>query len=168
MIPYYLKKHLTSIKENEYSTTGTLVSSTGNTELQIYYYGDTVKIKGTPYIVDSQYPCLIVAKDPITNEEFTVFDGMKHGYDAMFCNPPCDGAKRDLKLYEHYSGKINISFSYSIDYEEEKEDYDFTPEGKVILTYGAMEWEKAKTIGFDWISMSFIDAKKEFVDLELA
>jgi hypothetical protein len=31
-----------------------------------------------------------------------------------------------------------------------------------------MEWDKAKSIGFDWISMSFIDAKKEFVDLELA
>jgi hypothetical protein len=122
MIPYYLKKHLTSIKENEYSTTGTLVSSTGNTELQIYYYGDTMKIKGTPYIVDSEYPCLIVAKDPTTNEEFTVFDGAKHGYDAMFCNEPCENAKRELLPYETYSGKIQIALNYSIDYEEEKEE----------------------------------------------
>ena len=168
MIPYYLKKHLTSINENKDSTTGTLVSSTGNTELQIYYYGDTMKIKGTPYIVDSEYPCLIVAKDPTTNEEFTIFDGAKHGYDAMFCNEPCENAKRELLPYETYSGKIQIALNYSIDYEEEKEDYKFNENGEVVLTYGAMEWEKAKTIGFDWISMSFIDAKKEFVDLELA
>ena len=168
MIPYYLEKHLTSIKENKNSTTGMLVSSAGNTELQIYYYGDTMKIKGTPYIVDSEYPCLIVAKDPTTNEEFTVFDGAKHGYDAMFCNEPCENAKRELLPYETYSGKIQIALNYSIDYEEEKEDYKFNENGEVVLTYGAMEWEKAKTIGFDWISMSFIDAKKEFVDLELA
>ena len=168
MVPYYLKKHLTSIKENEYSTTGTLVSSTGNTNLQIYYYGDTMKIKGTPYIVDSEYPCLIVAKDPTTNEEFTVFDGAKHGYDAMFCNEPCENAKRELIPYETYNGKIQIALNYSIDYEDEKEEYKFTENGEVVLTYGTMEWEKAKTIGFDWLSMSFIDAKKEFVDLELA
>jgi len=166
--PYYLKNHLLSVEEKNNTVTGILASSAGNTDLEIYYYGDTMKIKGTPYIIDADFPCLIIAKDPVTNEAFTVFDGANHGYDAMFCNEPCDNAKRELIRYEKYSGKIQISLSYSIDYEEEKEEYKFTDNGEVVLTYGTMEWEKAKTIGFDWISMSFIDAKKEFVDLELA
>ena len=167
-VPYYLENHLLNVEEKNNTVIGTLASSSGNTNLEIYYYGDTMKIKGTPYIIDSEYPCLIVAKDPTTNEEFTVFDGAKHGYDAMFCNEPCENAQRELLPYETYSGKIQIALNYSIDYEEEKEDYKFNENGEVVLTYGAMEWEKAKTIGFDWISMSFIDAKKEFVDLELA
>ncbi len=168
MIPYYLKAHLTNITEKKDSITAVLMSSAGNTDLQIYYYGDTMKIKGTPYIVQDELPILIVAKDPATNEEFTVFDGMKHGYDAMFCYEPDDNATRELKLYEYYSGKVQIGLSYSIDYEDEKENYEFNERGEVVLTYENMDWEQAKSIGFDWLSLAFADHKKEFVDLELA
>ncbi len=168
MIPYYLKKHITDAKEKKDSTVGILASSTGNTDLEIYFYGDTEEIKKTPYIVDSEFPCLIVAKDPITNEEFTIFDGIKHGYDAMFCNEPCDDATRELRRYEYCSGKVQIRLGYSIDYDDEREDYEFDENGKVILMYGALDWEQAKSIGFDWLSLKFVDTKKEFVELELA
>ncbi len=168
MIPYYLKKHITDAKEKNDSTVGILVSSTGNTNLEIYFYGDTVKIKKTPYIVDAEFPCLIIAKDPVTNEEFTIFDGIKHGYDAMFCNEPCEDATRELRHYEYYSGKVQITLGYSIDYEDEREEYEFNENGEVILTYGNLDWEQAKSIGFDWLSLKFVDKKKEFVDLELA
>ena len=168
MIPYYLKNHITNVKEKKNSTVGVLTSSTGNTNLEIYFYGDTVKIKKTTYIVDAELPCLIIAKDTVTGEEFTVFDGMKHGYDAMFCNAPCDNAKRELGLYEYCNGKVQIKLGYSIDYEDEREEYEFNENGEVILTYGVLDWEQAKSIGFDWISLKFVDAKKKFVDLELA
>ena len=168
MIPYYLKKHIKDAKEKKDSTVGILASSTGNTNLEIYFYGDTVKIKKTPYIVDAEFPCLIVAKDPVTNEEFTIFDGMKHGYDAMFCNEVCDNATRELRHYEYYSGKVQIALGYSIDYEDEREEYEFNENGDVVLMYGALDWEQAKSIGFDWLSLKFVDVKKEFVDLELA
>ena len=73
MIPYYLKKHLINIKEKKDKTIALLVSSTGNTNLDIYYYGELIKLKRTPFIIDSSMLLLIVAKDPITNEEFVVF-----------------------------------------------------------------------------------------------
>ena len=168
MIPYYLKEHLTDIMEKKDSMTGVLTSSTKNTNLEMHFYGDTIKIKKTPYIVDAEFPCLIVAKDVVTGESFIVFDGMKHGYDAMFCNKPCEDATRELRFYEHYTGKVQITLGYSIDYEDEKDDYEFNELGEVVLTYGALDWEQAKSIGFDWLSLNFVDAKKEFVDLELA
>ena len=168
MIPYYLKDHIIKVKEKKDSTVGILASSAGNTKLEIYFYGDTETIKKTPYIVDAEFPCLIIAKDTVTGEEFTVFDGTRHGYDAMFCNEPCDNAKRELKLYEHYNGKIKIKLGFSIDYEEERDDYEFNENGEVILMYGALDWEQAKSIGFDWLSLKFVNARKEFVDLELA
>ena len=49
----------------------------------------------------------------------------------------------------------------------EKGDYDFAGD-KVKLMYGTMGWEDAKSIGFDWISLKFIDSGKDFFEMELA
>ena len=167
MVPYYLENHLKNIRKSKDQMMATLVSSAGNTKLDIFYYGKLIVSKGTPFITDGEFPCLIVAKDPISGEEFTVFDGAKHGYDAMFCNEYADVSNRSLAKYEKYSGEIKIRLWYSIDYEEEKECYDF--EGnKVKLMYGFMDWEEAKSIGFDWISMKFVSPRKEFFEMELA
>lgn len=167
MIPYYLKNHLQNIKEEEDRMTAILSSSAGHTDLEIFYYGQLIKHNGTPFITDGALPCLIVAKDPISGETFTVFDGAVHGYDAMFCNECADAADLPLVKYEKYSGEVRIRLGYSIDYEEEKECYDFT-EDKVELMYGSMDWEEAKSIGFDWISLQFVNPKKEFFEMELA
>ena len=34
--------------------------------------------------------------------------------------------------------------------------------------YGFMDWEEAKSIGFDWISLKFVSQRKEFFEMELA
>ncbi|MDE7395792.1 MAG: hypothetical protein K2M95_06715 [Clostridiales bacterium] len=169
MIPFYLSGHLTDIKEKKEKTTGLLISSTGNTDLEIYYYGELIQIGKTPYIGEGEYPCLIVAKDPKTDERFVVFDGAKHGYDAMFCNAPVGDEKRTLKAYDFAKGKMAVTFGYAIDYEEERDDYTFNDKNEVELTDGTyLDWNKAKSIGFDWFSMRAVDKKKVFVDLELA
>lgn len=169
MIPYYLTNYLTDIKEKDDQTTGILMSSAGNTDLEIYYYGELQQIIKTSYIVDGEFPCLIVAKDPLTNEEFTVFDGAKHGYDAMYCNAPIDNIERNLLLYEFAKGKFFVTFGYSIDYEEEKEDYTINENDEVELADGSyLDWTKAKSIGYDWFSMKSLDKNKKFIDFELA
>ena len=43
MVPYYLEKHLTKITEKDDVTIATLVSSTGNTNLEIYYFGELIE-----------------------------------------------------------------------------------------------------------------------------
>lgn len=169
MIPYYLGNHLTDVKEKKDTTTGILTSSTGNTDLEIYYYGKLLNFGKIPHIGDSEYPCLIVAKDPITNEQFVVFDGAKHGYDAMFCNDPLGDTIRETELYSFAKGKTEVTFGYAIDYEDERDDYTFNDDGEVELIDGSyLDWEKAKSIGYDWITMKFVEKKREFVDLELA
>lgn len=169
MIPFYLKNHLTDTKEKKDKTTGVLTSSTGNTDLEIYFYGELVTIHRTPYICDGEFPCLIVAKDPLTQEEFVVFDGLKHGYDAMFCNEPVENIVRELKLYDFQKGKIIVTFGYAIDYEDEREEYIFNEKDEIELINGTyLDFEKAKSIGYDWISMKFVKKNREFVDLELA
>lgn len=169
MIPFYLKNHLIDTKEKRDKTTGILVSSAGNTDLEIYYYGELISIGRTPYIIDSEFPCLIVAKDPLTQEEFVVFDGVKHGYDAMFCKEPINDCERDLELYNFQKGKIAIILGYGIDYEEEKGEYEFNDKNEIKLIDGTfLDFEKAKSIGFDWITIKFVKKNRKIVDLELA
>lgn len=168
MIPYYLKNHLIKIKEKEDVTTAILSSTTGNTKLEIYYYGELMENGKVPLIIDSDYPCLIVAKDPKTQEEFVIFDGSIHGYDAMFCNEIKYDLKRELKKYEFFSGEIEITLGYAIDYDDEIEEYEFNQDGLVKLSYGFIEWNKAKSIGYDWLNLKFKKGKREFVELELA
>lgn len=152
MIPYYLIDHLIEVKEEENTTTGVLVSSARNTNLEIYFYGDLIPINGRDYICDGEFPCLIVAKDPVSQEEFVVFDGSKHGYDAMFCNEPVKDMDRELKLYNFQKGKISLLFCYAIDYESERENYTFNERNEIELIDGTyLDFEKAKSIGYDWL-----------------
>ncbi len=168
MIPFYLKNHLIDIKEKKDKTTGILISSAGNTDLEIYYYGELIFIKRPPFIIDGELPCLIVAKDPLTQEEFVVFDGIKHGYNAMFCSEPIEDCSRDLELYDFQKGKIAVIFGYGIDYDEEIEEYELNKNEIKLIDGTYLDFEKAKSIGFDWITIKFVKKNNKIVDLELA
>lgn len=171
MIPYYLRNYLTNIKEKKYETKATLISTTKNTNLEIYFYGELIN-KRVPFIIDSEYPCLIMAKDPITNEMFLVFDAAKHGYYGMFNEnnhyTDIELEERELEKFEKFSGEIEVSFGYQIDYEDEREMYDFSDDGKLILTYGTIDWDEAKSIGYDWICIKFKKGRKKILNFELA
>ena len=86
----------------------------------------------------------------------------------MFCNETIKNIERDLEKYDKYSGEIEITLGYSIDYEDEIEEYEFVKNDQVKLMYGVMNWEEAKSIGYDWISLRFKKERKTFLDLELA
>ena len=177
MIPFYLKNHLINIKEKKDITKAILVSTAGNSNLEIYYYGQLLEIQKSLLVVDGEHPCLILAKDPSTNEEFIVFDGAKHGYDAMFCNEVEKDIKRDLVRYEKYSGEIEITLGYSIDYEEEKDNnykgqYCMSTMKSVHLRYDTYERDNSyergsigELNGFNKIEAPLPESIDEIVEL---
>ena len=59
-------------------------------------------------------------------EEFVIFDGGRHGYDNMFCDEhdPAELKDRPLKRYEIPASKLVLELGYSVDYEDEKEDFE--------------------------------------------
>ena len=168
-IPSYLKGHLKDVDFADEVLEATLVSSTGNSNLEIYYYGEGVDNDG--YILDgSDYPSrmIIVARDPETEEEFVVFDAEKHGYDPMLYDEQTKFGKGDLKKYDK-SGKIRVSIIYSIDSNEEVDELDFDDNGKVLLIDGRhVDLETFKGEAFDCISLSFSDTEECFFDFECA
>ena len=176
-VPTYLSENASNIKSGDYLSVD-IQSKNGNTLFEVYYYGDLfeVKRKKLPCIVDNKtgIPCKIVAKDTETGEEILLFDGYRHGYNAMFCDEfdPEEVKKRALVKYDIAPCKIHIDFGYSIDYEEEKEDYEVDEEDRVTLINGeTISWEEVKRNGFDYISIvcqTENGEKAEIVSLELA
>ena len=176
-VPTYLSENACNVKSGDYLSVD-IQSKNGNSLFEVYYYGDLfeVKRKKLPCIVDNKtgIPCKIVAKDIETGEEILLFDGYRHGYNAMFCEEfdLAEVEKRTLVKYDIAPCKIHINFGYSIDYEEEKEDYEVDEEDRVTLINGeTISWEEVKRNGFDYISIicqTENGEKAEIVSLELA
>ena len=178
--PTYLADNIYNVKDSDYLSVD-IQSKKGNTLFEVYYYGDLFEAKGEkqPFIVnyytdEVEIPCKIVAKDTETGEEILLFDGYRHGYNAMFCEEfdPAEVEKRTLVKYDIAPCKIHIDFGYSIDYEEEKEDYEIDEDDRVTLINGEnISWEEVKRNGFDYISIvceTENGEKAEIVSLELA
>ena len=175
-IPVYLKNNIKNYEEKDFAIM-TICSQTGNDLLEVWYYGDFFMVSGEErnYIVGTDSaPEKIVAKDPETNEEILIFDVTVHGYDNMFCDVYTEEQinDRELKKLDIPASQLILELGYSIDYEDEKDDYDFDENGEVILVNGnKMSWDDVVLNGFDYLALSYIDKngkKIQFVDCELA
>lgn len=175
-VPTWLESHIKECEEKRLLTV-TLCSTTGNELLEIWYYGDLLTINKEPqlYIVPSYFaPELVMARDPESGEEFVVFDGGRHGYDNMFCYERDSDAleKRSLKRYEIPASKLLLELGYSINYEDEKEDFEVDESDTVTLINGErMPWEQVKRDGIDYIALFYVNEKGkkvQILDAELA
>ena len=174
--PSWLEGHIKEWKQKRL-TTVTLCSTSGNERLEVWYYGDLLTINGEPqlYIVPSYFaPELVTARDPESGEEFVVFDGGRHGYDNMFCGEHDldELERRTLKRYEIPASKLILELGYSIDYEDEKEDFQVNEDGMVALINGErMPWEQVKRDGIDYIALYYVNEEGkqvQILDNELA
>ena len=174
--PSWLEGHIKEWKQKRL-TTVTLCSTSGNEWLEVWYYGDLLTINGESqlYIVPSYFaPELVAARDPESGEEFVVFDGGRHGYDNMFCDEHDldELERRTLKRYEIPASKLILELGYSIDYEDEKEDFQVNEDGMVALINGErMPWEQVKRDGIDYIALYYVNEEGkqvQILDNELA
>ena len=174
--PSWLTGHVKEWAEKRLPTV-TLCSTTGNELLEVWYYGDLLTVKGEPqsYIIDSdEAPGLVTARDPESGEEFVIFDGGRHGYDNMFCDEhdPSELEHRPLKRYEIPASKLVLELGYSVDYEDEKEDFEPDEADTVELINGErMPWEQVKRDGIDYIALYYVNEEGkqvQILDAELA
>lgn len=174
--PSWLEGHIKEWKQKRL-TTVTLCSTSGNEWLEVWYYGDLLTLNGEPqlYIVPSYFaPELVTARDPESGEEFVVFDGGRHGYDNMFCDEHDldELERRTLKRYEIPASKLILELGYSIDYEDEKEDFEVDESDTVELINGErMPWEQVKKDGIDYIALYYVNEEGkqvQILDNELA
>lgn len=175
-IPTWLEGHVKEQTQKRLPTV-TLCSSAGNELLEVWYYGELFTVKGEPqpYIVDGdEAPGLVAARDPASGEEFVIFDAGRHGYDNKFCDEhdPSELEHRSLKRYEIPASKLVLELGYSVDYEDEKEDFEPDEADTVELINGErMPWEQVKRDGIDYIALYYVNEKGkpvQILDAELA
>ena len=174
--PTWLTGHVKEYAQKRLPTV-TLCSTTGNELLEVWYYGDLLTLNEEPqlYIVPSYFaPELVTARDPESGEEFVIFDGGRHGYDNLFCDEQDPDAleRRPLRRYDIPASRLVLVLGYSIDYEDEKEDFEPDENGTVELISGErMPWEQVKRDGIDYIALYYVNEEGkqvQILDAELA
>jgi len=155
--------------------TGKLQTKEGRTQFRLYYYGELMDglIATTDFA-----PQLILAEDPITEERFILFDGCKHGYNAMLCDTYSKEqhtGRLPLQPYVDQDGEdtfeMYITAYYNVDWGEEFSD-DVDEQGRLMLISGGYcDFEEAKRNGYDALSLTLVNRKgrkTEAVQEELA
>ena len=149
-----------------------------NEFFEIYYFGELDSDAVITEIFDEKTsaikPCKVVAKCIETGKEILLYDQLKYGYNSLFCD------KFDLETFDNRplvkldipNSKIEIDLGYSIDYDEEKEDFEFDDNNYLETINGEeISFEAVKKDGFDYIKISAIDEDeiiREVLNLELS
>lgn len=142
---------------------------------EILHCCEPVKIKGfeNPLYIGMEYPTGFIAVSVSTGERIVLFDSAVHGYNAMFCNTGkcAEISDRPLKKAVFSPCEIRMQLYYGIDYESEKDYYNFDKNGNCILVNGSVAWEQVMNDGIDAVALYYRnDGGKwiEFAEEELA
>ena len=85
---------------------------------------------------------------------------------------PAELEHRPLQRYEIPASKLVLELGYSIDYDDEKEDFEVDENDTVeLIRGGRMPWEQIKRDGIDYIALFYVDEKGkqvQILDAELA
>ncbi len=149
-----------------------LKSTSGKKKFKIKFYGELHE-DYTNLIVETDFaPSLVFAVDPSTGQEILLFDGCKHGYDALFCNTFTEEEIKNRPVENYYQDEdgnelfeIVISALYAIDYDDEFAD-QVDENGLIELIDGTkIEFETVKRNGYDWIQIWAINENGQIIEL---
>ncbi|EBF5204569.1 hypothetical protein FH000_13670 [Listeria monocytogenes] len=164
LIPSYLKNIAKEVNINDFLNVEIVTTSNEET-FDILYCGTLEEIEGDQLITREDYeiPLKIIAKSTLSGKEILLYDGAYYGYDSMFCDEFEEDATQNRELQKYPMNNlsnIRLSIGIGIDYESEKEDYEFDENGNVILIDDRhIPWEQVKTDGFDFLEITATDEK---------
>ncbi|ECJ9721715.1 hypothetical protein H6Y91_000905 [Listeria monocytogenes] len=162
LIPSYLKNTAKEVSINDFLNVEIVTTSNEET-FDILYCGTLEEIEGDQLITreDSEISLKIIAKSTLSGKEILLYDGAYYGYDSMFCDEFEEDATQNRELQKYpinNLSNIRLSIGIGIDYESEKEDYEFDENGNVILIDDRhIPWEQVKTDGFDFLEITAAD-----------
>lgn len=148
-----------------------LKATSGQTKFKIKFYGELHEDYNNLIVGTDFAPSLVVAVDIKTEQEILLFDGCKHGYDALFCETYTDEQINNRPTTNYYNDKngyevfeIIISTYNGVDYEDEfREEVD--KNGMIELINGTkIEFETVKRNGYDTLQIWAINESGETID----
>ena len=144
----------------------------GQTKFKIRFYGQLHGEFQNLIVGNDFAPSLVIAIDSTTGQEILLFDGCKHGYNALFCdtftneqvnNRPATNFYKDDDGNDTF--EIIISTYNGINYEEEFSD-QVDENGLIELIYGSKaEFEKVKRNGYDSLQIWVVTANAKTIEI---
>jgi hypothetical protein len=137
-----------------------LKTASGQTKFKIKFYGQLHEVYKNLIVGTDFAPSLVFAVDNATGQEILLFDGCKHGYNALFCDTFTDEQIKNRTATNYYKDidgneifEIVISTYNGVDYEDEfAEEVD--ENGLIELIDGTkIEFEKVKRNGYDTLQI---------------
>ena len=161
--PKYLERFAEKLSpKKKIEWKGKVKSSSGNHRFRIKYFGDLLKslIRQT-----EELPQLIVLEDIETQEEIVVFDGGRHGYNAMFTDEYDQEELEDRQLATYRVNEdevfeVEVSVHYNIDYDDPEEDFidELDAFNQMEVFNGEkLLFDDVKRNGFDWLGITAIN-----------
>ncbi|WP_378187543.1 hypothetical protein ACE939_04270 [Aquimarina sp. W85] len=179
IVSYDNKSYFKGIDKN-IEWRGQIKSLSGNIKFRIKFYGELMtetfkghKISDTGLIVGTDFSqTLVIAEEIETKDKILLFDGCRHGYDAMFCDEYTDEQLKNRPtetIYKDEEGneifEIIVKVYYGIDYDEEIEDFK-NENGEIELISGEIiSEEKLKRNGFDYLEIRVINSKEKEIEI---
>lgn len=137
-----------------------LKTPSGQTKFKIKFYGRLHEKYNNLIVATDFAPSLVLAVDNVTGQEILLFDGCKHGYNALFCDTFTAEQIQKRPATNFYSDKagneifeIVISTYNGIDYEDEMAD-QVDENGLIELIDGTkVEFNIVKCNGYDTLQI---------------
>ena len=148
-----------------------LKTKSGQTKFKIKYYGELHEDYRNLIVGTDFAPSLVFAIDIETGQEILLFDGCKHGYNAIFCDTYNDDQIENRPVENYYQNEdgseifeVIVSTYNGIDYEDEfREEVD--ENGLIEIIDGTkIEFETVKRNGYDTLQIWAINEKGEIID----
>lgn len=174
----FMPTYLTSFAQNstvkdEIITCFDLIASNGKDKFIIEYYGEFLSDDNKVIVQTDFAPQLVMATEPTSGESIVLFDGTKHGYNAMFCDEYSNQQIENRPLVKLSDDLYSVKFEifYGIDYVEEKEDFINDNDEIELINGEIINFETLQNNGFDALVINLIDnngREFEIVNEELA
>lgn len=137
-----------------------LKTPSGQTKFKIKYFGQLHHRYQNLIVGRDELPVIVLAIEPTSGQEIVLFDGCRHGYNALFCDTYSKEqiVKRAVDtLYMTAKGKdtfeLTISTYNGIDYDDEFSD-EVGQDGRIEIMDGTkVEFETVKRNGFGAIQI---------------
>jgi hypothetical protein len=137
-----------------------LKTASGQTKFKIKFYGQLHEEYKNLIVGTDFAPSLVFALDATTGQEILLFDGCKHGYNALFCDTFNDEQINNRPATNFYKDQddkdtfeIVISTYNGVDYIDEFAD-QVDENGLIELVDGTkIEFEKVKRNGYDTLQI---------------
>ena len=149
-----------------------LKSTSGEKKFKIKFYGQLHEDYKNLIVGTDFAPSLVFAIDVSTGKEILLFDGCKHGYNALFCDTYTDEQIKNRPTTNYYADQdgmdifeIIISTYNGVDYDDEFTD-QVDENGLIELVDGTkIEFEKVKRNGYDTLQIWVTNENGKSIDV---